>query len=703
MRDVDSSSPGQIDDQEPPTLPSGLGTEGEAATDHGDERAVGAPEPGRGPDDQGRVTGEDGGDEEPGADLAKFVALISRNRVTIACAVVILVSVLWKIAFVSQYYFRQDDFEIMDLAVKSHLTWSYLTQGYVGHFFPGVFAVAWVLARVALYNWAAAAGVIVVLIAAASLAAWRLLRTLFGNRIEIVIPLALYLLAPIGFENYSLWNAGIESLPMQLAIFTSLEAHVRYVRTSRYRYAVTAAAWLVLGLVFDEKAAVIPLVLFAVTAGFLTRKRGILAAVVAAVRDWWRGWLLYLGLLVAYVVILVIGLHHSTIKPGVPTSIGAIGTFSWALLRLTVLPGMLGGPWRWFASSDYGLAYSWPPSALVVISAIVVLGFIGATIVTRRRSWRAWAILAGWIVLADMLPVILGRLQVAGLPGVPGLFGMESRYVSDSAAILAIAAGLAWLPVTGSASAAADVPGPRRRYFSGRWTLVALALTVVFVVGSVWSVQKFSAVTGSDGGAGRPYIANARLALAQTPPGTVIVNSQLPDNLMISWFLTYADTKSVLGPMSGRGGQVTWTGSPSGYYSNLKIFGTDGRLYPASLVGSATRPLPTKQSCSSQRHSQLVLTFPAPTQFGSPYMAIAYLAAPSAAGQSVTVTYGSTSQSMAIRPGVNADYFPVSGSARSVVIDDPYGPGLCVDNAVVGASFAAGFGAAIPAAAVSSG
>jgi hypothetical protein len=31
------------------------------------------------------------------------------------------------------------------------------------------------------------------------------------------------------------------------------------------------------------------------------------------------------------------------------------------------------------------------------------------------------------------------------------------------------------------------------------------------------------------------------------------------------------------------------------------------------------------------------------------------------------------------------------------VIDDPYGQGLCVDNAVVGSSFAPGFGAAIPA------
>src|ERR1700733_10664535 len=175
MRDVDSSSPGQIDDQEPPTEISSVGAGARMTAEPG-ELAAGAPAPGGSADDHDRVTGDDGGDDEPGADLANFVALVRRNRVTIACVAVILASMIWKVVFVSHYYFRQDDFEIMDLALKSKLGWGFLTQGYDGHVFPGVFVVAWILARTALYNWTAAEGVVVVLIAAASVAPWRLLR-----------------------------------------------------------------------------------------------------------------------------------------------------------------------------------------------------------------------------------------------------------------------------------------------------------------------------------------------------------------------------------------------------------------------------------------------------------------------------------------------------------------------------------------------
>jgi hypothetical protein len=670
---------------------------GSPAADHPVDGPAAADSAGSYPGD-----GDEYGDEdEPGVDLSGFVAFLGRHRTSLACVAVIVASLIWKIVFVSHYYFRQDDFEIIDLALKNKLSWSFLTQGYDGHFFPGVFAIAWVLARAALYNWVVGEGVVVVFAAAASVAAWRLLRSLFGDRIAIVIPLVLYLMAPIGFDNYSVWNEGIESLPMQLAIFATLLAHVRYVRTGRFRYAVLAAGWLTFGLIFDEKAAVIPLLLFAVTAGFLARKRGFLAAAWSCLRQLWRAWALYAGLLAVYVVVLLIRLSSSTVKPGVPTSLGAIATFSSRSLGLVALPGMLGGPWRWLPKGTLGLAYAWPPEALAWLAAFVVVAFIAATIVVRRRAWRAWAILAGWIVLADMLPIVLGRLSIPGLPGIADLLGMESRYVSDSAAIVAIAVGLAWLPIRNAAETtepvAEPVTGPRREYFAGRWKLVALALTAIFILGSVWSVQQYVHATTPDGAVGRSYIADARLALAQTPPGTVIVNSQVPSNLMITLFLNHSDTDTVLGPLRKPGVPVSWISRPSGYYPSLKIFGTDGRLYPASLTGTTTTAMPLKDSCSSLKRTRLTMTFPAPTQFAVPYLSVGYLAGPAAAGEIVTVSYGSVVRQMTIKAGLNAAYFLVSGSARDVVVDDPDGPGLCVGTAVAGFSFAPGLGPVIPA------
>ena len=260
------------------------------------------------------------------------------------------------------------------------------------------------------------------------LAAWRLLRTLFGNRPAILIPLVLYLVCPLTFPDYSWWIAGVETIPLQIAIFMALTAHVHYVWTGRYRHALAAAGWLVFGLIFFEKAAVIPLLLFAVTAGFLLGRRRLLPAARQSVVQFWRAWLLYLGLLAVYGVVLGLALRSSTVQPGAPSS---------ARCRRHVFLGAsaqdpaarpVGGPWHWYHGPSSAYAFSSPPSWLAWASLFAVLGIVVATVLTRRRAWRAWAILAFWVVLADMVPVVIGRLQV---PGVAGLFAMDTRYVAD--------------------------------------------------------------------------------------------------------------------------------------------------------------------------------------------------------------------------------------------------------------------------------
>jgi len=627
-------------------------------------------------------------DEEPGPDWSSQLAAIRRHQVTLACLALILITLIWKIEFVSRYYFRQDDFEVMDLALRSSLSWSFLTHGYVGHFFPGVFASAWVLSRIALYNWPAAAGVVMVLVAAASLAAWRLLRTLLGNRPAILIPLTLYLVAPIGFENYSWWIAGIEAIPLQVAIFMCLDAHVRYVRTGKTRSALAAAAWLGFGLAFDEKAVVIPLVLFAVTAWFLVRQRGLLATAQAAAVRYWHAWVAYLILLGAYGAALVGGLASSAVKPAAPSSVHAVVTFCWELVHLTLLPGLLGGPWHWYHLAGSSFAYAGPPSYLAWAAMVAVLAFVAATILTRRRAWRAWVILAGWVVLADMLPVVLGRLQA---PGTAAIFGMETRYVSDSAAILAIVLALACWPVAGQGD---DAAAPRRReFFTGRWRAVGVAMVAVITVGSVWSVQLLATLTSATNA--RPYIANAAAALAQTPAGTVIVDRQVPPNVMIQLFGHYADTSAVLGPLSHRGPQVTWVARPQGNISTLKIFGSDGRLYPASISGVTSRILTAKLGCVTRKRTVLVVPFPVPTPVTTQVLRLAYLASPAVAGQSVTITYGSEVRRLMLASGVNNAYVTVSGTSANIVIQAGIGYGLCVADAVAG-YFIPGFGPAIP-------
>ena len=59
----------------------------------------------------------------------------------------------------------------------------------------------------------------------------------------------------------------------------AVDAHVRYLRGGRFRSALAAAGWLLLGMAAVDKGAVIPLLLFALTSAFFVEGRWAVAAV----------------------------------------------------------------------------------------------------------------------------------------------------------------------------------------------------------------------------------------------------------------------------------------------------------------------------------------------------------------------------------------------------------------------------------------
>jgi hypothetical protein len=642
--------------------------------------------------DEGPAHGEPGDDQDfddgPGVDWSRQVAVVRQHKVTLACAVLIVIQLIWKASFISHYFFHQDDFQVLDVARKSGLSWQYLTHVDSGHLFPGVYAIAWVLARAAFYNWAVASGVILVMIAGASVSAWWLLRTLLGDRPAILIPLTLYLCSALPFGMTTWWITAAEALPLQIALFMALSSHVRYVRTGELRYAVRSAAWQLLGLLFFEKSVFIPLVLFAVTACYLTRRRRLLPALKVTAVRYRKAWFIYLGLLAVYAVVLVTALYGSATKAAGPSSGHAILSFASRLIYETLLPGLLGGPWRWYHPLNAAGAYAFPPASVIWLSAIVILAIIGASIFTRPVAWRAWAILAGWIVLADMLPVAIGRLNI---PGYAALFGMETRYVADVPALLAIAVALAFWPVVSQAQDE-SAPGRRREFFTGRWRIVAIATVAVCVLGSVWSVQRFQTLTTRFTSAVTPvqtYIANAKAALAQAPAGTVIVSQQVPGSVMEGLFGHYAMTQVVLGPLVPAGAQIGWTVLPSGQIGQLKVFGPDGRLWPAAIDGSTTESVPFLRSCLTAKRKTLVLHFPAATwaqDLKDTYvLRLGYVTSPGSAGSTVTVTYGSYVRHFTIKSGLSKAYFNVWGGAPDVVLQaNLSNGGICFAPAVAG-------------------
>lgn len=622
--------------------------------------------------------------EDRGTGWSRLPAVLRQHKVTVAAVALIVAQLIWKTAFISHYFFQQDDFLVLDSAVKSGLSWHYLTSFDSGHMFPGLYALAWVLARAALYDWTVASAIVIVLIAGAAVAAWRLLVTLLGDRPAVLIPLTLYLVSPLAFANFTWWIRPVEALPLQIALFMALKTHVQYIRTGRFRYAAMAAAWQFFGLLFFEKSVFLPFVLFAVTAGFLVEGRLLTAARSAVVR-YWKAWVLYLGLLAVFAVVFLTALHSTRTTTAPPTSGHSVGVFASKLVFDTLLPSLLGGPWRWYHPVNAPGAYAYPPSGLIWLAVIVFLALIALSILLRRRAWRGWVILAGWVVLADMLPVAIGRL---GLSSYAALYGMEPRYVADVPAVLAIVLAVAFWPVTG----AEQDDAPRREFFAGRRRSAAIATVVVIVLGSIWSVQRFETVTTSHTSAITPvrtYIANARAALAQAPAGTVIVSQPVPTTVMEGLFLTHTRSQLVLGPLVPSGSRIRWTVLPSGQIGQLRVFGSDGRLWPVAIYGSTTTSLPFLRSCLTAKRPELVLHFPAATwaqDLKDTYvLRLGAVTGTAAAGTTVTVSYGGYVRQFTARPGQSRVYFTVWGAAPDVVLQAQLGQGaICFGPAVAG-------------------
>ena len=627
------------------------------------------------------------------------------NGVTVAAVTLIAIELWWNAALLGHSYFRQDDYYTFDHALASGFTWKYLLHVAAGHMVPLGFAIAWVLARVSLYNWALTSVVVLAFLVAACFALLRMLRTLFGNRPAILLPLVVYLFSPLSLAAVAWWSEAIETLPLELAIFMAVDAHVRYLRGGRLRNVAAATGWLLFGMATMEKGAVVSLLLLALTSAFFVEGRWA-AAVVTAVRRYWRAWVLYGTVLAGYCVLFFVQLPGSSTQPSNPGPVSHVLGFASTLVGTTLLPGALGGPWRW-SVVGYGYAQASPPAALQQLSWAVAAIVVAVSCAYRVRAWRAWAILLGWIVTADMLPIVIGRLGTQPA----ALLGVQARYLEDLPPLLALCLGLAFLPLVGEqhayrfrlpAAPPEGVPAATAP-LSGRavtWSLRAVILAVLggFLIGSFWSRQAFEGVTRTT--AARSYIATARVAVADAPRGTMIVDGPTPAMIMdpaLFWNQGY--TSQVIGALA-RGEparHLSWVLSPRGTASRLMIFDSRGRLRPAALNGPSSGPPPRNRRCWTVtaagtriplRGSLYRWLWTARVKYSGPATVLA-------------VRFGGNWREVTLPAGSHVVYVPAVGSGNSVSVSlvDSVTP-LCVTGVTVGSLHPQQAGRAIPAAPV---
>ncbi|NUO96734.1 MAG: hypothetical protein HOV96_32095 [Nonomuraea sp.] len=591
----------------------------------------------------------------PGA-VARVARWIRRNGVLLTGLVLIAAAVAGKAAIVQEAYFKEDDYEFVARAMESDLSFDYLTRIHFGQFMPGGFLLAWLTSRLHPFDWGWAAGTVLALHAAAGLAVLRMVRVVFGRRPATLVPLVVFLVAPITVPALAWWAAGLNTVFLQVALPMAVASHWQHVRTGRLRHAVAAALWVLFGLLGFVKGFALPLLLFALTAIYHGGVRAVLRRYLAA-------WGMYVTVLLAFGALYVQRSLSSPGMSGLPIFDQALG-FLWELLARTFATTVLGGPWRWFAGRDWGVAS--PPAPLVAASLVVLAILIVLTSRYRRRAVLVWATLLGYVLVADALPVLWGRVYLLG-----SFAGTDTRYVADAVPLLALVAGLVLLPLRGEEEPYRRALPPRERLTGAGGALFGL-----FTGASLVTTSLFAGYLGAERRQG--YIETARAELAKAAPDAVIYDRLVPSEVLPSSYRTYSLTSRVLGAMAPPALRARMQAPPAAL--DGLVFDDQGRLRPVDVQGVPLVPA-TKDRCwpATGGTVQVPLDNRA-TRLEGTLVRLGYAAR---TATPVTLWMGDRAVDLTLREGFGKIFMlAVPGADRIVVHDLP--PGLCLGDVTPG-------------------
>jgi hypothetical protein len=419
-------------------------------------------------------------------------------KVAVAAVALIVLQLVIRAVLAFRGYFYWDDLILIGRAgTHGLLSPSYLFDDHDGHVMPAAFLVAGAITRLAPLNWAGPAISLVVLQLLASLALLRALHVILGWRPVLLVPLTFALFTPLGVPGFAWWAAALNSLPMLAALAWVCADALLLVRTRDQRYAVTGVLVYLGGLLFFEKAAVIPFVAFAIAA-LLCHVNGDRAALATVWRAGARLWTLSLALTAFWIAVYVVVVNQKRWSSDL--------TMTWDLLQRSVthgiVPGLAGGPWAW---ARWAPASPWatPPLAVRVLGWLVLAAALSVSLVRKQRIVPVWLTAAGYVVACQVPIYLMRSSRFTALE-----LAQTLRYFPDLVVVLALLAAVGFCA--------------RNRPFDGRvqqWldasagrAVVTTAVAVAFVASSGYSTATF--LTSWRDSPVQPYLQHARHGLA---------------------------------------------------------------------------------------------------------------------------------------------------------------------------------------------
>ena len=392
-------------------------------------------------------------------------------------------------------YFYWDDLIIVGRAgTQPLLSVGYLFSDHDGHVMPAAFLLGGVLTRLAPLVWFWPALSLLVLQLTASLALLRTLHIILGWRPVLLLPLVFALFTPLTVPSFAWWAAALNYLPMLAALAWVCGDAVLLVRTGNRRYAVTGVLAYFAGLLFFEKAAVIPVIAFTIAALLLH-----VSGRAGAVREVWRAgrslWFPALALTGAWAALYLVVVDQKRWSGDL--------SMTWDLLRRAVthgiVPGLAGGPWQW---QRWAPASPWavPPPAAMAAGWIALAAVLVVSTLRKRRIGAVWLVALGYAV-ACQVPIYLMRSSAFTALEL----AQTLRYLADLAWVLALLAAVGLC--------APNRAGSQWLNGSARRTALTGVVTVAFVASSLVSTRTF--LTSWQDNPTKSYLQTAVGSLAQ--------------------------------------------------------------------------------------------------------------------------------------------------------------------------------------------
>lgn len=592
--------------------------------------------------------------------------LRSREGVVLAAGAGMIVAQLGFRAWaVLGSWFQFDDVVFISRVYGQPWSWDLVGHGYAGHLMPAGLSLTWLFVQLSPLGFTPYAATLLALQALASVGFLVLLRSLFGSRLGILPPLAIYLFSAITMNSFIWWAAGINQLALQVALAWGLTTHLAYLRTRRLRWVLATALVMVACLAFYEKVLLVYGAIAILTAAYFTA--GSLGRRVGQVWSRYRVALfVHVGCGLGYVGVYV---AYGLEVPDSSTT-GHVNYFDLVgnLVGKAWLPGVFGGPLDYqVLSGPFQLV---DPVGPVYLAAVVLaIAFVVHVDRVNLRSRRAWA-LPLFFVVCDLALVGAARASVIG-----SVIGLEFRYITELGMVTPLAVALATLPVRGADETVAGRPATEPSPFLGNREAVAFATVAVGALALISSLQFVDHWRGSH--ESRDYFANADKTLGSPEEPTPLVNVGVPQYLMWGFDYPRNTNRYVLAMFSDRMDFVDVA------QDDLYIVDDSGIVRSASIAPVVRTKGPDEGCVTRLTPTHPVTLRLTDTVEGKDWWARMPYATKEP--NTVTIEAGDLTHEVTIQPGLRNLYFTAEGEFDTVTITESApGSWVCVSNTTFG-------------------